>query len=91
MYNYFMLIGTLEEDFIGPEGNAPIVKVKCQHTLFDQRVLPVNVTRVQPTIVSDFIYKGDPIAITGIIDLDNKGNLELLAERLMILKRDEQS
>ena len=83
MYNYFMLIGTLEEDFIGPEEKKSKIKIKCQHTPFNQLVLPVNVTRVMTTIVSDFMYKGDSIAITGIIDLDNKGNLELLAERIV--------
>ena len=89
MYNYFMLIGTLEEDFIGPEGKKPTVKVKCQHAPFNQLVLPVNITRVTQ-FMCDFMYRGDAVVLKGRIELDSKGNIELLAESLIMFKEREK-
>ena len=47
MYNYFMIIGTLEEDFIKIEDKKSTIKVKCKnHSTLNYQVLPVNVLRV---------------------------------------------
>lgn len=88
MYNYFMIIGTLEEDFIKLEGKESVIKVKCYQSTFNYQVLPVNVLRVTQ-FMDDFMYKGDVIAIKGRIEINSKGNLELLAERLMIFQSKE--
>ena len=88
-YNYFMIIGTLEEDFIKIENKKSTIKVKRKnHSTFNYQVLPVNVLRVTQ-FMDDFMYKGDVIAIKGRIEIDSKGNLELLAERLMIFQSKE--
>ena len=89
MYNYFMLIGTLEEDFIKITSKKSIIKLKCWQHPYNNQVLPVNVTRIE-TFMDDFNYKGDTIAIKGSIEIDNKGNIELLAERLMFFKKNEE-
>lgn len=85
MYNYFMIIGTLEEDFIKLEGKESVIKVKCYQSTFNYQVLPVNVLRVTQ-FMDDFMYKGDCVGLKGRIEIDHEGNLELLAEHLMIFK-----
>lgn len=90
MYNYFMLIGRLEEDYIKVDNEKPIMKVKCNHSPFHHQVIPVNVLRVTQ-YMDDFMYKGDVVTIKGRIELDSKGNIELLAERLIMFKKNEES
>ncbi len=86
MYNYFMIIGTLEEDFIKIEDKKSTIKVKCYHPVFNYQVLPVNISGVAQ-YMDDFMYKGDRVAIKGRIEFNYEGNLELVAERLMIFQR----
>lgn len=87
MYNYFMIIGSLEEDFIKIEDKKSTIKVKCSNIIFPSQVLPVNISGVAQYIEDDFMYKGDVISLKGRIAIDNKGNLELIAERLMSFQR----
>lgn len=90
MYNYFMLIGTLEEDFARHKDKKSTIKVKCNHAPFHYQVIPVNVLRIT-NLMDDFMYKGDVISIKGRIELDSQGNIELLAERLIMFKKNEES
>lgn len=86
MYNYFMIIGSLEEDFVKIEDKKSTIKVKCSNIIFPSQVLPVNISGLTQ-YMDDFMYKGDVISLKGRIAIDKKGNLELIAERLMSLQR----
>lgn len=90
MYNYFMLIGSLEEDYIKVANEQPTMKVKCNHSPFHHQVIPVNVLRATKYL-DDFMYKGDVVCIKGRIEKDSIGNIELLAEHLIIVRKYEKS
>ncbi len=73
-----MIIGTLEEDLIKVDDSNKIsVKVYCRD-IYNKQVLSVNIIRCL-SFLPDFLYKGDFVVFKGRIEVDNKGNLELLA------------
>lgn len=90
MYNYFMIIGTLAEDFCKVDDDRKSsVKVMCRD-IYNTQILPVNVIRCSGSF-PDFMYKGDLVIFKGRIEFDNKGNLELLANRAILKQKIERN